>query len=341
MEWGVLRRVGVEYIPRDALHNVSVADFSVSADGRWATSCRGMRRGARGQVVNEVVLHDLDGQTARQLHLSGIRPGKVAISPNAELLAIGCHDCSVYVMRCASGSIDYGSLDRLWCVLRDSRDTVIKRLVFSHGGRWLAVAGDCDIHLLAVRQGANHLPRMLCQSVCDADSVSLAFTADSRHLVVLDRRGVVNWWDTNTGQPVGRRTLADAPAVATALSADGTLASLVVADGRMHCWDLRSGQELWRQFEAGLQWRSPLPPALAFSPDGCLLATACSAYGRYAIHCYDVTTGKCLNGWPQYEPALKGLVVSGDLIYSWGSRANVKARNVATGRHQSVIAPKH
>ena len=69
-EWRLLRDRGVEYIPKNTVQQVSVRAFSVSADGRWAASTMSFRRGGfDAQAVDDIVVHDLERQTARRLHL--------------------------------------------------------------------------------------------------------------------------------------------------------------------------------------------------------------------------------------------------------------------------------
>ena len=198
----------------------------------------------------------------------------------------------------------------------------------------------------AVRQGLRAMVRQrssdefsghatACRAVCDGACTSLAFTADSRQLVMLDCHAEVISWDTGSGQPVGARTLGDHAAVRTALSADGRLAAWVLANGTMHCWDLAADQQLWQRDTAILERYPAFPTALEISPDGRLLVTVYWTDGKYAIHCYDAGTGECFDLVAPAPTAFKGLTVASDeLVYSWDSKAVVRAWNVALGCEQ-------
>jgi WD40 repeat protein len=153
----------------------------------------------------------------------------------------------------------------------------INALAFSPNGKMLASAqlGYYGITIwdLATSQAAIKRSDNLEDARLNHESVnSLVFSANGE-ILVSGGRDSVGFWDSRTGQPLGRR-LAYHPGVVTSLavSADGKLLASGSSDNTVLLWDLDMRQPLSQPI------RGHQAPVLSvdFSPDGRWLASASS-----------------------------------------------------------------
>ena len=201
-----LRHMGVEYIPKSSLRHVSVRDFCVSADGRWAAARMSFRCGSAGAgITDDVVVFDRQRQTTRRLYLSQLEPRCLAISPTGESLAIACADRSIYVLEWSRDSATSSEpLNGEKHFLHRARGLGITRLVFSPDGQQLAAVGTRHIHLLRIpAEGIGGPAALLHRWPCGGKAISVAFSDDSRSLVVFGLDGELRWYDSQGGQLVG------------------------------------------------------------------------------------------------------------------------------------------
>ncbi len=164
---------------------------------------------------------------------------------------------------------------------------------------------------------------------------SLAYSPDGKTLAAAGWDRAIRLWDAATGREIGQFAGRPGPRSLQSylqFSPDGKLLATRDADGAIRLWT-SAGQE-----QRTLQERVPDPGrergvrALAFSPDGRLLA---GSLGQ-RIRVWDVTTGaevRRLTGADQMVTAL-AFSVDGKSLASAGEGAAVSLWEVATGRER-------
>ena len=95
-----------------------------------------------------------------------------------------------------------------------------------------------------------------------------AFSADAGRLATSDGHGIIRVWDVSAKQPVGLALSSYRTVTALALSPDGKI--LAVAGSGVQLWQTATGQRIGTALPAAGHGRYP---AVAFSPDGTMLAT--------------------------------------------------------------------
>jgi WD40 repeat protein len=225
-----------------------------------------------------------DVKTARQLRQDGRYdqvPSRLAFSPDGKTLAGGGYwDATIHFWEADTG------LER-----QQPRPSPHSYLgaALSPDGRTL-VLGRRDGAVLRWQPGGGREPGVLA---CHTGLWGVRYSPDGRHLATSGFDGAVRLWDAATGEarltvPGGngnRHTLA--------LSPDGTVLATINKgrhEDHVHLWDVAGARELRTAGEDGLS----LTQALAFSPDGRLLATGCRD-GRVAL--WDAGTGTKRRLW--------------------------------------------
>ncbi len=108
------------------------------------------------------------------------------------------------------------------------------------------------------------------------------FTADGRHLVIHDMKGLSLWdYEHDRVVPLERSTYGMAH---MAQSVDGTMIAVGVEDRSVRIWDVKTGRE-----RLTLRGHRDLVNSIAFSPDGRRLVTG--SYDR-SVRVWDVATGE-------------------------------------------------
>ena len=327
----LLRRLGVECLPRSSPRYVSVGEFCVSDDGRWAVAQMGFRCAlARERIIDDVVTCDLLAGTTRRLCLDQFQPRCVAISPTAESLAIACADRSIYVWSGPVSSLPRGGPPtKNLRLLHRARDEGITRLIFSPDGRQLAAVGSRSVLVLRYPEGG------LLNRLAWAGTTSLAFAEDSRRLILVGRDGALCWWDTSRALQVGTKALAACQVDGAVVSADGGLVAYLFSDGRIAVRNLEADTELWQHSVPN--FHNNASQAIDFSPSGSLLAHVCWTCEQYQFRCYDTLTGQCLGQSPRYDATFKGMAVtSNSVVHSWDTKGVIRAWKV--GPDRAVVA---
>jgi eukaryotic-like serine/threonine-protein kinase len=131
--------------------------------------------------------------------------------------------------------------------------------------------------------------QMIAELPLDAMCIGLAFAKDGRTLVTSTSgtEGHLTVWRMPDGTKlVSYPAPSITPATGFAAAPDLSLAASGLAGGRIGIMDLRNGKELWTAVVS-----KELVTALAFSPDGRILASA-AGFAEADIRLWDVATGK-------------------------------------------------
>ena len=178
----------------------------------------------------------------------------------------------------------------------------------------------------------------------DGWAVSLAFSQDGGTLVtatVLSKNGSINLWRVSDGIRLASYPFQPGDvSVAFAAARDLSIAACCFGNDQIRVVDLRDGKERWTAV-ASQEFIS----ALAFSPDGKLLASAASP-GESDIRLWDVATGKEIGRLEGHSDHIRSLVfwpdgrklasASADQTIRIWDIASRTCTDVLRGHHQEV-----
>lgn len=316
-EGAVLWWAGIACWPQTSLTHLSVAELSVSADGRWGASRVRFQRDGKWEettVQTELLFHDLrrPEHTVR-LNVDGRAPQTVAIAPGGDLVAFTSLDQSVFVW-------SRWAKDRPLRLLGRIPQAGFMELVWSPDGRRIAAAATKHIYLWDMPSGVLRRPiKHGCRG-----RVWLSFTADSAGLYSAGDGAETQLWDAPSGQL--RKTLGRAPAFMydVAWSPSARQAAILTWRGALHLHDLASGQETWRSAPA-----QSCEGGAALSPDAAWLAAATCHDGLGRIELWNIRAGEITGELAGHASPLNGLCfTSSGALYSWDSQGVICGWNL-------------
>ncbi len=276
--------------------------FVASTEGSFSTGASILQ-----WQLGSDIHHPVPRDTIHIMPNSSISPNQansLAFSPNGLLLASGDADSTV-----------------LWDVKTTKRATVLTRgassVAFSPDGKLLAASGGRDVTLWQVQSGT-HIATWE-DSGTAADIIDVAYSPNGLLVASIETLGDVSLWNVRTG---ARQILTDHYRFGSsvAFSPDGlTLASSSWdSEAEIHLWDVKTGLET-----TTLKIQANLNVALAFSPDGTLLATGDND-GNLTL--WDVKTGVARAILKGHRSAIHSLAfnTNGSVLVSGSSDGTVR-----------------
>jgi serine/threonine protein kinase/WD40 repeat protein len=223
------------------------------------------------------------GQEASEIY-------SLAVSPDSSLLAAGMH---------IQGGLAVWDLRTRQVLIHLVDKEQLVRAVFSPTDPLLAFASSTapasGLPQTTLRLWNTAIRQMVAELPLDAECMGLAFAKDGRTLVTATASGTqgkITLWRMPEGTLLTNYPSQQNPfEVGTGFAAtpDLSLAAYGMpgANARISAMDLHTGKELWTTVAA----KTPLITALAFSPDGKMLASG-AGFADSDIHLWEVATGK-------------------------------------------------
>jgi WD40 repeat protein len=236
-----------------------------------------------GVLGSPVMLLDAVTGAQRRGPDSGVA---LAFSPDGRTLAIGGHHGSLRLWELATGK-------RLHAL--EGHSGIVIRVAFSPDGKTLASLSS-EVRLWDVATGKER-----CQFRREGHRVlALAFSDDGKTLFTGGDDNVIRRWEAATGTELEIEE-DQAYVTAVAIAPDGKTALTGDYEGIIRGWDLRTGQSVCKY----LGHEKPVQ-CLAYSPDGCLLASGTAEYGPLngELRLWEAGGGKELQCWDSEIPPL-------------------------------------
>jgi WD40 repeat protein len=267
-------------------HKFGVRGVAFAPDGRTLATVTLARGWAPSYGV--VKLWDVAaGKELRAFDLKNNRLECVAFSPDGRLVAVGGSVERIEgAFRTTAGVARLFEADtgKELLTLQGHKEAV-KSLTFSPDGRLLATAsGDGAVALWDVTTGQE--VRALKGHAGAVTAV--AFSPDGKHLATAGADRTARLWDAASGE-VARTLRGHEGAVHhVAFAPDGRTVATAGEDRRAVLWDVATGKQRFAAEGAGPAL------ALAYSPDGRVLAVASGAKGAGQVRLLDAARGKVL-----------------------------------------------
>lgn len=268
---------------------------------------------------------------------------KAILSPNEKLIASTSRDRTVRIWDLATGR-ELNKLTGFNCS--------VKTAAFSPDGKTLAAAGnDGMIKLWSVESGKELRSIVHTDSTqVDGSVYSLAFSRDGKKMYAGNGDGTISEWDVAKGAETNVWKAHNDVVIALAFSPDNRyLASDGNTEANVKLWDAASRREL-RTFggktSKDLREESH---AVAFSPDGKLIASSVSGfdnekqqYSYVRTYVWKAETGETLFTFEGQKFDVGGLVFTGDnrFLISGSADTTIKYYDLSTGKEgRTLIQP--
>ncbi len=212
---------------------------------------------------------------------SGDRDTSMAFSPDGKTLATGDDDGTLRFW-------DVGTGEHIRTLTGHTE--TIHSVMFSPDGKTLTTGSyNGTLRLWDTQTGGHRHTLML-----DADLPllhSVAFSPDGKRFVAGGHDGTLRVWGANTGIHTHTLTGHTDWISAIAFSPDSRTLATGCRDGMLRFWNAETGRHRYTLF-LDRDAEPSLFYSVAFSPDGKVLATASRSDDHYAVHFWDVKTGK-------------------------------------------------
>jgi WD40 repeat protein len=242
----------------------------------------------------------------------------LAFSPDDKLLAASDLEDGLRVFDLARGKLRFH--------LASQRGKKIHGAAFARDGKTLATAQADGVVLWDTTTG-KQVRRLEGH---EGAVFAVAFSANGARLLTGGQDGTVRLWEATTGKQLQELVGHRQAVRAVALSADGKLAASSGADDSVRTWDLKGEQV--RRF-------SPEAWGLRFTPDGSALAAGGVRQSPYALHLWDLKSGKdrCPKDDRLPRPRTVGLSSRGT-IAAVAESNHIQLLEIASGKDLCPVA---
>ncbi len=297
---GVVSHVGFSL---DGIHVVSLVRTLASTDFTVNAS-------------SEIIVWDL---TARKAIMSLKKLPfmlSAVISPDAKLLAS--------VSPLSTGEI------RLWDVATSREIPALKDagmralgIAFSPDSKRLASSGADGLKIWDLASGKIDV---VCRGASDSSGVAVAFSRDGKRLASATFGGVLQLWDSATGQRLGTLKGHDGLATSIAFSSDGKNLASAGVDGTLKVWSATSVSDA-----ISIPGTVAADVNLWLSPDG---QSVVPGFGSKIVQVWNTATGKPRGAPLEHEHKLTNMdfTLDGRWVVLADAGKNVKIWDLATGK---------
>jgi WD40 repeat protein len=255
----------------------ALSTVSISADGAWVAAGSWFGGAWVWDTASGAVANQLPGTPASSIN-------DIAFSPTGTQIAVS-QIADVIDPTPSFTSLKYPLL--LWSPdpavppvpLSDPDESIVNAVAFSADGTRLYVpyAQGIQVRDVASSQVVDEFPPTNAQ---DYYVSSLSPNPSGAIVAFTNSRRNVRLWEVATGKELPQLTGFSDPLIDLSFNPEGTLLAALDSGGTLIAWDTATWAESWYQPEAGSS------AALAFSPDGALLALG----GYEGVKLWDVKT---------------------------------------------------
>ncbi|MFF7656544.1 hypothetical protein ACFZCY_43140 [Streptomyces sp. NPDC007983] len=245
----------------------------------------------------------------------------LSFSPDSRTLAVGGDDGKVRLWNVPAGQIR---------ATLTGHGAGVQSMAFSPDGRSLASGSDDG----TVRLWKVPVGQVRATLTGSSRTKSVAFSPDGRTLAASGDDGWVRLWDAATGK--ARATLTGSSrAKSVTFSPDGRTLAASGDDGKVRLWNVPA-----RQVRATLVEGARMDSALAFSPNGRILATGSDGSSDdNRLRLWDVSTGSVRATLTGHSDGVWSVAFSPDgrILAAGGGDGSVRLWDVTTGKVRTAV----